>query len=284
MSCKHRFASICLWSGLFWSMLGVVLFWFKPAYRLTDFFSLFFGLGLWLVIYTYQNKPMSSTDADLTVQDRGIEWQNRLICGLTKGLVFLGLSVLFAVGIVLIIQPQPFALKTLLSQCFFGAKTQPILLYLLAMWLLIGIQFMLSKLSTSVLTYLFFGGCTTVVSVGTFWLSRTLLASSVISKWLGRGFWLLPQTISFIAALVFAFWTNRRWVFRDEGPIWTSFLAFVGGRLVTSLVLEYGGLWLLVNGFGLHADIAKVIAAFLVVIANYFYSKLAVFRHQVSRH
>ena len=104
------------------------------------------------------------------------------------------------------------------------------------------------------------------------------------------------QVIQWIAAVLFAFFTNRKWVFENgkEGKPLRQLPVFAGGRLAT-LGLDY-----LVTYFGARAlsalfpslnavalfgrewnlnEIgAKVVAAVVVIVSNYFFSKFLVFR------
>ena len=105
------------------------------------------------------------------------------------------------------------------------------------------------------------------------------------------------QVIHWIVAVLFAFFTNRAWVFTDAdrsaGSMPRQLLLFSGSRLVSLLldiVVTYGCIHLLslwidasappsILGFSLTAEIlAKLLASVLVIIVNYIFSKLLVFR------
>ena len=105
------------------------------------------------------------------------------------------------------------------------------------------------------------------------------------------------QVIHWIVAVLFAFFTNRAWVFTDADRSASSMprqlLLFSGSRLISLLldiVVTYGCIHLLslwiddafpptILGFPLTAEIlAKILASVLVIIANYIFSKLLVFK------
>ena len=127
------------------------------------------------------------------------------------------------------------------------------------------------------ISYLFFGGLTTVVS----WASYALFAGPLA---LG----VMPANVlSWICAVSFAFVTNKLWVFDSKSWAWPGWVkeaaAFVAGRLFSGAV-ELGGLPLLMwmgldqPLFGIEGFAAKVVISIVVVILNYFLSKFLVFR------
>lgn len=124
----------------------------------------------------------------------------------------------------------------------------------------------LKAVSGEVMRYLVIGVLTTLVSIGVYGALTEALAVH----------YLVANLISWVAAVVFAYFTNRSFVFRAEGGK-GQFLLFAASRLLT-LGLEYGGLLLLVEGLAVHELLAKVVMQAVVIIANYVLSKWAVFR------
>ena len=105
------------------------------------------------------------------------------------------------------------------------------------------------------------------------------------------------QVIQWIAAVLFAYFTNRKWVFTDgdkNAPILPQLGVFALGRVATFgldyVVTYFGGMGLAalipaLNGVSLlgrewnvNEIAAKVVAAVIVIIGNYVFSKLLVFR------
>lgn len=125
--------------------------------------------------------------------------------------------------------------------------------------------------------YLIFGGLTTLISILSFWL---------FSLMLGEERYLLSNFLSWVLAVIFAFVTNKTLVFgskkTDRSTLLREGLEFLGAR-VFSLGLEEGGLWLLLDAFGMallpSGDlIAKVIMSVIVILVNYFLSKFIIFK------
>lgn len=130
--------------------------------------------------------------------------------------------------------------------------------------------FDLYKKHKSVLLYIFFGGLTTVVSVGSFILFDSVLHLDP----------LIANLLSWVCAVSFAYVTNRIWVFgsRAQGAaIFREVLTFFGGRLLT-LGLEEGLLLVFVTWLQFNSTAIKLIAQIVVLILNYVISKLLVFR------
>lgn len=122
----------------------------------------------------------------------------------------------------------------------------------------------------SVLLYLFFGGCTTVVSIGSFMLLES------VWKWNE----LLANLGSWILAVGFAYVTNRVWVFASQVKgkgIWKELLTFYSGRLIT-LGLEEAMLLVFVTWLQLNSTLIKVIAQVVVLVGNYLISRFITFR------
>ncbi|MCD8087705.1 MAG: GtrA family protein [Oscillospiraceae bacterium] len=128
-------------------------------------------------------------------------------------------------------------------------------------------------------SYLIFGGLTTLVSLGTYALFVGVLGLPVTGG----------NVLSWICAVAFAFVTNKLWVFRSQGRGLTAWLLeavkFVAGRLTTGAV-ELLGLPLLMRLgldqtiFGVEGAAAKIVVTVVVIVLNYFISKFLVFRHK----
>ena len=118
--------------------------------------------------------------------------------------------------------------------------------------------------------YLIFGGLTTIVSWGVYYICVHLLRMDVVPA----------NVISWILAVAFAYVTNRKWVFESKTTgakaVGKEIVGFASGRLLT-LAIETALLWLTVDIFHWHDMLMKVIISILVVILNYFFSKFFVF-------
>ena len=128
-----------------------------------------------------------------------------------------------------------------------------------------------------IILYLIFGVLATVVSLGVkYALLFTILEAS-------NAFELqLSVIISWIAAVLFAYFTNRTFVFesKNENKI-KEFVSFVIAR-ITTLLLEMFIMWFFVTLLKLDSDLYVVIftlvAQALVIVGNYILSKIFVFK------
>ncbi|MBQ7347150.1 MAG: GtrA family protein [Clostridia bacterium] len=128
------------------------------------------------------------------------------------------------------------------------------------------------------LLYLIFGGLTTLVDwVVSFLLYRVWDQAIDAHAFVIHG----ANVIAWVAAVLFAFFTNRKWVFestqRGVLPILGELCTFAGGRVLTFLLQETM-VAVFFDWLGLNKYAVKLIAAVLVVILNYVISKLVVFR------
>lgn len=94
---------------------------------------------------------------------------------------------------------------------------------------------------------------------------------------------LVSTVLSWALTVVFAYWTNRTFVFKsknkDAKSLREEFVSFIGARVATEL-LEVGLMFLMVDCAGLNEYISKFVCQVLVIVANYFLSKLWIFKEK----
>lgn len=119
-----------------------------------------------------------------------------------------------------------------------------------------------------VLMYLVFGGLTTLVNIVAFFILRKLSVSVYISN-----------LIAWVVAVLFAFITNKLFVFesKDKSKIGKELISFFGFRIL-SLGVDMGAMYLLLQVINTGEVFAKIIANVIVIILNYIFSKLFVFK------
>ena len=136
----------------------------------------------------------------------------------------------------------------------------------------------LLKKYKSVILYVIFGGLTTVVDWSISFLLYYLWGEAIVATPILLH---VADVIAWVAAVAFAYVTNRIWVFESKRhgflPILGEITAFAGGRVVT-LLLQEAIMAIFCTWLGLNLYLLKIIAAVVVVILNYFISKLLVFR------
>lgn len=132
----------------------------------------------------------------------------------------------------------------------------------------------------ALILYLIFGGLTTVVSFITQFIPAYFLGTGAVAT-------VFCTTFSWICAVTFAFFTNKKYVFKSQThskrAFCIEFLSFYGARLV-SYFLELTIMLIFATWLGLNYYGVKICAQIFIVLSNYLFSKLFVFkkRDQVS--
>jgi putative flippase GtrA len=122
-----------------------------------------------------------------------------------------------------------------------------------------------------ILSYLFFGGLTTVVNYLVYLPCYNLLNLSAA----------VSNAIAWAVAVAFAYLTNKPFVFRSHDwsmkTVVPELTKFVGSRIVSG-VLETAIIFVTVDVLGWNGNVMKLVTSVLVVIFNYVASKLLVFK------
>ena len=123
-----------------------------------------------------------------------------------------------------------------------------------------------------IINYLIFGVLTTIVALGTYYICVTtfLDANNAIKLQ-------IANILSWIAGVVFAYFTNRKYVFESNNPNKLGeAIKFTASRLIT-LFLDMLIMFLGVTVLNFNDKIIKIISQIFVIIGNYLFSKLLVF-------
>ena len=160
------------------------------------------------------------------------------------------------------------------------------------------------KVIKELISYLFFGVMTTLVGLGTYY-AIVFFGEKVLHLDPAGGVFyavrVVAQILQWVLAVLFAFFTNKKWVFTSadkDVSTWKQLVTFSSSRLVTlgfDTVITFGTVAILnavkyqpieinfIITLPLTADvISKIIAAVVVIILNYVFSKLFVFKNKKS--
>lgn len=145
----------------------------------------------------------------------------------------------------------------------------------------------------SIVLYIFFGGLTTLVNILVYLLFARVLGEiaplSYFIDWLENSFEitsekslpLVATAISWFISVLFAFITNRIWVFNAPTTNKKEFLkqisAFFGGRAFSG-GLDMLIIFIFVSVLKFNDILVKILSNVLVLILNYIISKLFVFK------
>lgn len=118
--------------------------------------------------------------------------------------------------------------------------------------------------------YLVFGALATVVNIAVFAIFDLLHFPVLVSN-----------TIAWVVAVIFAYLTNRYCVFNSKktkkSEIAKELSSFITARIIT-LIIESIFMWITVEQLHWHSVLMKVIANVIVIVLNFVFSKLFIFK------
>ena len=125
--------------------------------------------------------------------------------------------------------------------------------------------------------YLIFGALTTIVNILTYALFASVILKALPSKEVVVN---VSEIIAFIVALIFAYVTNKVYVFKSKTTSFKELIremtSFTSCRIVTeivSILMMNAAIWFSINDI-----LMKVIANIVVIILNFVFSKLIIFK------
>lgn len=136
------------------------------------------------------------------------------------------------------------------------------------------------------LDYMMWGSLTTVVSWVSFSIFSLLLTEFMRNPITAAS---VSNIISWFCVIVFAFITNKLWVFKSKSfnkkVILPEFIKFFFTRLATGILEILAVPVLMSHGvdqtvFGINGMMSKIVVTFAVIILNYIFARLVVFRKQ----
>ena len=124
------------------------------------------------------------------------------------------------------------------------------------------------KLDRELILYVVFGAFTFFVNLISYFFFANILNIN----------YLVSNAIAWFLSVLFAYITNRTWVFESKSPkILKEMSLFFGGRIFSGAVdmlLMYTFIDLLV----FNDSISKIVVQIIVIVLNYIFSKLIVFK------
>lgn len=126
-----------------------------------------------------------------------------------------------------------------------------------------------------IISYLFFGVLTTVVSFASYLIFANIFFPQKSDLDIQ-----IANVLSWICAVTFAYITNRIWVFKSKTKGKKQIrevFEFVSARIF-SLIVDMGMMYVMYSLMHINDTIAKIIVQFVVVAMNYILSKLIIFK------
>lgn len=98
--------------------------------------------------------------------------------------------------------------------------------------------------------------------------------------------YMAATVLSWVLTVVFAYWTNRTFVFKsrnkETASVLVEFVSFIGARVATEL-LEIALMFVMVDLCSINDKISKLVCQALVILANYVLSKIWIFKDISSK-
>ena len=128
----------------------------------------------------------------------------------------------------------------------------------------------LIKKYKEIIMYLVFGVLTTLVNIVSFYIMDKCNINLYVNN-----------TIAWILSVLFAYITNKLFVFESKSlepkVVIKEGLSFFGFRLI-SYFMDMFCIFIMVDIFSINKMISKIVGNVIVIIANYIFSKLFIFR------
>ncbi len=125
--------------------------------------------------------------------------------------------------------------------------------------------------------YLIFGVLAFVVNTVVYWIAARAMGATKETPFLIS----MATMIAWIVAVIFAYWTNRTFVFKsqtsDRNGQLKEFTGFMGARVATG-ILDWLIILFMATNLGINDVISKMVSNFFVIVCNYFLSKLFIFK------
>ena len=124
------------------------------------------------------------------------------------------------------------------------------------------------KLDRELVLYVFFGALTFLVNIVTYFIFEDLMGIN----------YLISNILAWFFSVLFAYVTNRIWVFESKSPdILKEMSLFFGGRIFSGAV-DTGLMYLFIDVLMISDLISKIVVQVIVIILNYIFSELIVFK------
>jgi putative flippase GtrA len=124
------------------------------------------------------------------------------------------------------------------------------------------------KLDRELVLYVFFGALTFLVNIVTYFIFEDLMGIN----------YLISNILAWFFSVLFAYVTNRIWVFESKSPdILKEMSLFFGGRIFSGAV-DTGLMYLFIDVLMISDLVSKIVVQVIVIILNYVFSKLIVFK------
>ena len=125
-----------------------------------------------------------------------------------------------------------------------------------------------------IIVYLIFGGLSTLVNFASYFVFAKIIGIDEV----------ISSGLSWLCAVLFAYVTNKIFVFKSktstQKELVKELFTFFSCRIVSGIFCDVGTFAVMVKVLKVNDIIAKVITQVMVVILNYIFSKLIIFKNK----
>lgn len=130
----------------------------------------------------------------------------------------------------------------------------------------------LYKKYKEIIVYLVFGGLATSVNFVSYVIFTKLVGIDEV----------ISSGLSWLCAVIFAYFTNKIFVFnsktKNSKELIKEAITFISCRVISGILCDVGTFAVMVKVLKINDIIAKVITQVMVVVVNYVFSKLIIFK------
>ena len=131
---------------------------------------------------------------------------------------------------------------------------------------------------SEVINYLIFGFLTVVVNLIVKYIMWGFICDPKINNYFNQQF---PVDFSWVVAVLFAYFTNKKYVFKSKSKKFSEFISFISSRVFT-LILEKILTFIFITKLSITEGIlflgVTLFIQFVVIVLNYVFSKIFVFK------
>lgn len=125
----------------------------------------------------------------------------------------------------------------------------------------------LYKRYKEIINYLFFGGLSTIVNFGSYYVCAKIINIDEV----------VSSGISWFLAVLFAYVTNKLFVFESrtnkKSEILKEITSFLACRIISGILCDVGTFALMVKVLNINDLVSKIVTQIMVIIANYLFLK-----------
>ena len=128
-----------------------------------------------------------------------------------------------------------------------------------------------------IIIYLIFGVLSTLVNFVSYYIFAKIIGIDEV----------ISSGLSWVCAVIFAYITNKIFVFNSNTSTLKELLkeaiTFISCRIVSGIFCDVGTFAVMVKVFKINDIVAKIITQVMVVIVNYIFSKLVIFKKNKTK-